>query len=69
MNTSISNIKPHVQWLVYMINNQGETEVVPVWATSKNEAENDALFECKIKNATVFDSVLRDNIKQHIINK
>lgn len=69
MNTSISNIKPHVQWLVYMINNQGETEAVSVWATSKNEAENDALFECKIKNATVFDSVLRDNVKQHILNK
>ena len=39
-------------------------ETVSVWASSRIEAENDALFGSTIKNATIYDSVLTDDVKR-----
>ena len=54
----------YVEWNINLINNHGEMETVSVWASSRIEAENDALFGSTIKNATIYDSVLTDDVKR-----
>jgi len=65
---TIEEVKPYLQWNVYLYNNYGEKEMVSVWAQSEIEAENNALFECRIKNASILDSVLTDDVRKFNTN-
>ena len=65
---TIEEVQPYVQWNVYLYNNYGEKEMLSVWAPSQIEAENNALFECNIRNASVLDSVLTDDARRTYIN-
>lgn len=61
---TIEEIQPYVQWDVYVENNYGERELLSVWAKSQIDAENNALFDTKIRNASIVDSIKHDDVKR-----
>lgn len=66
---TIEEVQPHVQWNVYLRNNYDEQEMVSIWAPSQIEAENNALFECNIRNAWILGSILTDDVRRtHIVS-
>lgn len=61
---TIEEIQPYTEWKVYVENNYGERELLSVWAQSQVEAETNALFETKVHNANIVDSIQYDHVKR-----